>query len=60
MRYKTKEGELKYVYTLNNTVLASPRFLACFMENYQTEDGSINIPQVLQPYMGMEKISRKG
>lgn len=58
IRYKTKTGELKYVYTLNNTVAASPRLMAAIMENYQEADGSIRIPEVLQKYMGMAKIQR--
>lgn len=40
------------VHTLNNTVLASPRGLIAFIENNYNEDGSINIPAALQPYMG--------
>ena len=40
------------VHTLNNTVLATPRGLIAFLENNVNEDGSINIPKVLQPYMG--------
>ena len=51
IRYKTKEGN-KFVHTLNNTVLASPRGLIAILENNYNEDGSINIPKVLQPYMG--------
>jgi seryl-tRNA synthetase len=50
-------GEIKFAHTLNNTVVASPRALIAIMENNQNKDGSINIPKVLQPYMGgMEKI----
>ena len=51
IRYKTKEGN-KFVHTLNNTVLASPRGLIAILENNYNEDGSVNIPKVLQPYMG--------
>ena len=55
---KTKEGN-KYVATLNNTVLATPRGLIAFLENNYEEDGSIKIPKVLQPYMGgKEKIEK--
>ena len=51
IRMKTKEGN-KYLATLNNTVIASPRSLIAVIEcNYQ-KDGSILIPKVLQPYMG--------
>ena len=41
-----------YVHTLNNTVVASPRGLIALLENNYNEDGSVNIPKVLQPYMG--------
>lgn len=60
MRYRDKAGNIKYVYTLNNTVAATPRLLAAVIENYQQEDGSIVIPEVLRKYMGgREKISAK-
>jgi seryl-tRNA synthetase len=51
IRYQSKDGDLKYVYTMNNTVAASPRLLAAIVENYQQKDGSIAIPEVLQKYM---------
>ena len=51
IRYKGNEGT-KYAYTLNNTVLASPRGLIALIENNYNADGSINIPKVLRPYMG--------
>lgn len=44
-----------FAHTLNNTVVASPRALIAIMENNQNEDGSINIPNVLQSYMGGKK-----
>jgi seryl-tRNA synthetase len=56
IRYQAKDGSLKYVYTLNNTMAASPRMLAAIIENYQTAEGSIRVPEVLQPYMGKEEI----
>jgi seryl-tRNA synthetase len=40
------------VHTLNNTVVASPRILIPLLELYQQLDGSVTIPEVLQPYMG--------
>ena len=56
IRVKSKDGNY-YLHTLNNTVLASPRGLIALIENNYNEDGSINIPKVLQPYMGgKEKI----
>ena len=51
IRTKGENGTY-FVHTLNNTVLASPRALIAFVENNYNEDGSINIPKVLQPYMG--------
>lgn len=51
IRMKTKNGN-EYVTTLNNTVLATPRGLIAFLENNVNEDGSVNIPKVLRPYMG--------
>lgn len=50
--YQASDGATKHVYTLNNTMAASPRLLAAIIENYQREDGSIGIPHVLQPLMG--------
>lgn len=58
IRYQSKDGGLKYVYTLNNTMAASPRLLAAIIENYQQADGSILIPEVLQPFMGKRAITK--
>lgn len=56
IRTKGEDGTY-YVNTLNNTVLASPRGLIAFVENNYNADGTINIPEVLRPYMGgLEKI----
>ena len=56
-RFKTKEGQNEFVHTLNGSGLAVGRTLVAIMENYQNEDGSVTIPDVLRPYMGgMEKI----
>jgi seryl-tRNA synthetase len=52
MKYKDSKGDLHYVYTLNNTVSATPRLLAAIIENYQTKEGSILVPEVLQKHMG--------
>ena len=51
IRMKTKNGN-EFVTTLNNTVLATPRGLIAFLENNVNEDGSVNIPEALRPYMG--------
>lgn len=50
IRYQAKDGSIKYVYTLNNTVAASPRLLAALIENYQQKDATIEIPKVLKKY----------
>ncbi|OGC80845.1 serine--tRNA ligase [candidate division WWE3 bacterium RIFOXYD1_FULL_43_17] len=59
IKYRDSTGELKYVYTLNNTVAATPRLLAAVMENYQNEDGSITVPEVLRKYLNFDKILPK-
>ena len=57
-RYKTTDQN-KFVHTLNGSGLAVGRTLIAVLENYQNEDGSINIPMVLKPYMGnLDKISK--
>ncbi len=45
-----------FAHTLNNTVVAPPRMLIAFLENNLNEDGTINIPEALQPYMGGQKL----
>ncbi len=56
-RYKNSNNENVYVGTLNGSGLAIGRTLIAVMENYQQEDGSIIIPDVLRPYMSnMDKI----
>ena len=52
IRVKDKEGKKYFAHTLNNTVVAPPRMLIAFLENNLNEDGSVNIPVALQPYMG--------
>ena len=56
IKYKDENGEKKYVHTLNNTVIASPRILIAILENYQQKDGSIKVPKVLQKYLDFEVI----
>jgi len=58
IRYKTKEGEIKFVHTLNNTVVATPRILGAILENYQNADGSVSVPEVLKPYVDKDKIGQ--
>lgn len=52
IRYRDKEGKLRFVHSLNNTAIATPRLLISLIENHQQADGSIRIPAVLRPYMG--------
>ena len=60
IRFRRKENKkVEYVHTLNGSGLAVGRTLAAVMENYQNEDGSITVPEVLRPYLGgLEKIER--
>ena len=59
IRVKGKKGNY-FAHTLNNTVIAPPRMLIAFLENNYNEDGSINIPETLRPYMGgIDKIVPK-
>jgi seryl-tRNA synthetase len=55
-RFKDKDGNIQFVHTLNGSGLAVGRTLVAVMENYQNEDGSISIPEVLVPYMGGKKM----
>ena len=55
LRFKNAEGKNELAHTLNGSALALPRILASILENYQTKDG-IDIPEVLQPYTGFDKI----
>jgi seryl-tRNA synthetase len=56
LRYRDSAGKVRYVHTLNNTALASPRILVPLLENYQQADGSVVIPEALRPYLGMDRI----
>ncbi|MEG2596802.1 MAG: serine--tRNA ligase [Oscillospiraceae bacterium] len=52
----TGESGKYFAHTLNNTVVAPPRMLIAFLENNLNEDGSVNIPKALQPYMGGQEV----
>ena len=52
IRVKSADGKKYFAHTLNNTVVAPPRMLIAFLENNLNEDGTVNIPEVLRPYMG--------
>jgi seryl-tRNA synthetase len=59
IRYKGAEGKSRFVHSLNNTALATPRLLISLLENNQRADGSIAIPPVLVPYFGKAEIAAK-
>ena len=56
IRVKGKDGQKYLAHTLNNTVVAPPRMLIAFLENHLQADGSVTIPEALQPYMGGQKV----
>lgn len=56
LRYKTKDGKVQLLHTLNGSALALPRIVAAILENNQSKDG-ISIPKVLRPYTGFDSIS---
>jgi seryl-tRNA synthetase len=58
LRYRNEDGKVEYVHTLNGSGLAVGRTFAAVLENYQNEDGTVTVPEVLRPYMGgLEKIT---
>lgn len=57
IRYRDGNGKLHFAHSLNNTALATPRLLISILENYQNEDGSVDIPKALRKYVGKDKIS---
>lgn len=59
IKYKAADGTKKHVYTLNNTVIASPRILIALLENHQQADGTVRVPAVLQPYVGASVIGAR-
>jgi seryl-tRNA synthetase len=58
IRYRDENGKLKFVYTLNNTALASPRILLPLFEVHQQPDGSVRLPAAVRPYMGGQEYIR--
>lgn len=59
IQYRDENGKLQFVHTLNGSGLAVGRTVAAILENYQNEDGSVTVPEVLRPYLGgLEKISK--
>jgi seryl-tRNA synthetase len=58
LRYRDAQGKVRYCHTLNNTALATPRFLVPLLENHQQADGSVRIPAKLRPYLGNRELLR--
>lgn len=58
IRFRDEDGKVKFVHTLNGSGLAVGRTFAAVLENYQREDGSIEIPHVLKKYMGLDEIRK--
>jgi seryl-tRNA synthetase len=56
IKYKTDDGKSEYVHTLNGTAVAVARTLIAIIENYQNDDGSVSVPEVLQKYVDFKEI----
>ncbi|MHA1679922.1 MAG: serine--tRNA ligase [Promethearchaeota archaeon] len=56
IRYGKQGGDKAVVHTLNSTAIATERTICCILENYQQEDGTVLVPEVLVPYMGGRKV----
>lgn len=56
MRYRDKEGKLRFAHSLNCTAIPTPRILVSIVENYQQSDGTIRVPEALQQFMGKSVI----
>ena len=56
IKYVDKKGEKKYLHTLNSTTIATERALVAIIENNQTKDGRIRVPEVLKKYVGKDFI----
>ena len=55
-KYRDEDGKVRFVHSLNNTAIATPRVLVSVIENYQNADGTIRVPPVLQAFMGKSVI----
>lgn len=56
IKYRDADGKLRFAHSLNNTALATPRILANIVEIYQTKNGTVKVPKVLQKYAGIKEI----
>ena len=59
LRFKDRDGKNRFCHTLNGSGVALPRLFAALVENYQQPDGSVRIPEKLQPYFGAENINHE-
>jgi seryl-tRNA synthetase len=57
LRFKGEDGKNRYCHTLNGSGTALARLYVALLENYQQPDGTVRIPEALQPYFGADKIS---
>ena len=58
IRYRDEDGKVRFVHTLNNTAIASPRIMLPLLETHQQADGSVKIPAALRPYLGGQEYFR--
>jgi seryl-tRNA synthetase len=56
VRYRDTHGTVRFAYTLNNTAVATPRILAALVENFQTSEAQVRVPEVLRPYLGGREV----
>lgn len=56
IKYVDRDGKKRFVHTLNNTAIATPRILIPLLENHQRPDGGIDIPEALRPYLGGKQV----
>lgn len=57
MRYRDKDGKIKFLHTLNGSGLATSRLMVSLIESYQQKDGSLIVPEVLRPFIGLDKLT---
>ena len=58
IRYRDKEGTLRFIHSLNATAVATPRLLMSLLEQFQREDGSVLVPKVLESYVGKSLLQK--
>ncbi len=59
IRYRDEAGVLRFAHSLNSTAIPTPRILVSIVENYQQEDGTVRVPEVLVPYVGKEILGHR-